>query len=51
MLITLTFLVAAKKLGLFLVSNIELLSRCAGDEQEHSQAREIFYTIDITFSL
>jgi len=57
MLITLMFSVVAINQGLFPVSHIQLMSRCAGAGREHSQAAspswpmEIFHTIDIVLSV
>jgi len=57
MLITLMFSVVAMNLGLFPVSHIQLMSRCAGAGREHSQAAspswpmEMFHTINFMLSL
>ena len=56
MLITLMFSVVAINQGLFSVSHIQLMSRCAGARREHSQTKlswpmEIFHTINIMLSL
>jgi len=56
-LITLMFSVVAINQGLFPISHIQLMSRCAGAGREYSQApspscpMEIFHTIDIKLSL
>jgi len=57
MLISVIFLVVAMNQGLFPVSHMQLMSRCAGAGREHSQADnpswpvEIFHTIDVMLSL
>jgi len=57
MLTTLMFLLLLRNQGLFSVSHIQLMSRCAGAGSEHSQAdspswpTEIFHAIDVMPSL
>jgi len=57
MLITLMFLVVARKSRTFSISLIQLMNRCAGAGREHSQTAsprwpmEIFHTIDVNLSL